>query len=84
MQFSQILTDHIGELGRFQIITICLLFILRFPSVIHNMGYVFFAATPPHWCRYPHYNITAGLSEDHRKLLYIPSQIVAGEREFSR
>ena len=56
MEFDEILTKHVGECGRYQI-----LFLLGVTSISIAMGpgyieYTFVGISPQHWCRVPQLN----------------------------
>ena len=56
MHLDKLLTDHIGEFGKYQIFTFILISLVEFPTAFSNMGIVFIAGVPEHWCNVPGLN----------------------------
>ena len=48
MHLEEIYKKYVGDFGRYQLMVVCFLLVIRTPSPIHNIGYVFFARTPDH------------------------------------
>ena len=71
MNLQEIYVNYVGEFGRYQLMVLCLLLILRSPSVIHNMGYVFFARTPDHSCSFDR-NFELNFTKEEWKMFSVP------------
>ena len=56
MYFDDLLTDYVGEFGRYQIFLYLLLAAIEIPSAYNTMGIVFVAGVPEHWCDVPAIN----------------------------
>lgn len=87
MGYDEIL-EKTGEFGRYQRRVYFLLCLVGFPAAFHNLGYVFWAAKPDHWCDVPvphqllnHSNLTQQLW----KQLTVPAQSqITKERQCMR
>ena len=66
----------IGEFGPFQKRLYFLLCLVSIPAAFHNLGYVFWAARPDHWCALPDLVSpdVARLNQSEQIALSIPSE----------
>ena len=53
MYFDDLLTEHIGEFGRYQILLFIGIYCISIPATFDTMGIVFIAGIPRHWCDVP-------------------------------
>ena len=71
MQLQEIYSKYLGEFGKYQLMVTCLLFSIRLPSVVHNIGYVFFARTPGHSCSFDT-NSNLNFTSEEWKMYSVP------------
>ena len=73
MEFDVLLTK-IGEFGAYQQYQYFFLCLVGIPAAFHNLGYVFWAARPDHWCAPPLHTSPAvqNQSQEAWKQLAIP------------
>ena len=71
MHLEEIYKKYVGESGRYQLMVVCFLFAIRTPSTLHNIGYVFFARTPNHYCSFDK-NLNLNLTNEEWKLFSVP------------
>ena len=83
VSFDDIISEA-GGFGRYQkYIHVFIIFMFSVPSCWHNLGIVFLAAVPDHWCQSPsadHLN----LSRTDRLNLTVPREVEEGVEVFSR
>ena len=82
MEFDEIL-ESIGAFGYYQRVQLFFLSFDLMPAVFANLGYVFWAAVPEHWC------FVAGLDHgnwtlEERKAMSIPMEERDGQMVYSR
>ncbi|NXR40575.1 S22A6 protein, partial [Zosterops hypoxanthus] len=73
MAFASLL-EHVGGMGRFQVVSVLLLSLPVLMMASHNLLQNFTAATSPHWCRPPPGgdNATAGLDPEAQLRVWVP------------
>ena len=82
MEFDEIL-ESIGSFGFYQRVQLFFLCLTQIPVVFSNLGYVFWAAVPEHWCfvaELDHGNWTL----EERKAMSIPMEERDGQMVYSR
>ncbi|CAH1779040.1 unnamed protein product [Owenia fusiformis] len=73
MNFDQLLTEHIGEIGPYQIWILIILASLSTAGSMVNVNIVFLAAVPEHHCYVPElWNSTLNLTIDKIRTLSVP------------
>ena len=71
MHLEEIYKKYVGDFGRYQLMVVCFLLVIRTPSPIHNIGYVFFARTPDHVCSFNR-NLDLNFTYEEWKLFSVP------------
>jgi hypothetical protein len=87
MRFDQLLSDHVGELGKYQILIFIIVALEELLQAFQAMNPVFTAATPHnYWCRHPQLDndtVFGNLSLTERLRMTIPpgsgSDVNAGD-----
>ena len=82
MDYDAILQE-IGEFGRYQKRVYFLICLVGFPLAFQNMGIVFLAGSPDHWCHDPELQ-RFNLSQEQLKKLTIPKEVKDGEERYSQ
>ncbi|CAH1798690.1 unnamed protein product [Owenia fusiformis] len=78
MEYDQLLKAYLGEIGRYQMWIIFWLSWVWIWGAFNNMGIVFLAAVPDHWCATPELdNLT--LTQDVYKNISIPYDVEKSE-----
>ena len=57
MYFDDLLTDHLGEFGRYQKVVFVLYSLIAVFQGFHNLGIVFLGGVPDHWCAVPQVSV---------------------------
>ncbi|CAH1799012.1 unnamed protein product [Owenia fusiformis] len=79
MNFDQLLTDHVGEIGPYQIWIVTILASLSIAGCMLNVNIVFLAAVPEHHCYVPElWNSTLNLTLDKIRNVSIPLDLENG------
>ena len=71
MHIQEIYSRYLGDFGRYQVLVLILISIVRLPTSIHNMGYVYFARTPEHSCSFKQ-NTHLNFTYEQWKTLSVP------------
>ena len=79
MEFEELLINHVGECGRFQKFVVFYAMLFHLFGAFNNMGTVFVAGTPEHWCATPELD-HLDLTEDQTRNLTVPVE----EGEYSQ
>ena len=83
MEFDDLLTNHLGEFGRYQKIIFILISLTAVASAFTTLGIIFVAAVPEHRCDIPRLD-ALGLDEVELLNLSIPFEYGNdGEKEYS-
>ena len=83
MEFDELLTKHLGEFGRYQKIIFFLVSLTAIGTAFTNLGIIFVAGVPSHWCSVSELE-EHDLTEEQMKNLSIPLEKQDnGEEEYS-
>ena len=82
MEFDEVL-QHIGDFGKYQKIVYFTACLTSLSGAINNLGIVFLAGTPDHWCAIPELN-NLSLSKDVLRNLTIPRKNGDGVGSYMR
>ena len=80
MEFDDLLTNHLGEFGRYQIIIFCLVSITSTTFAFTNIGIIFVAGVPEHWCSVSELQ-QYDLSDAQQQNLSIPLKATNDDKE---
>ena len=83
MIFDELL-EQVGSFGRYQRFLFCVVALAGFPAAFNNMGIVFLAATPNHWCDVSMIGEQLNLTGDALKNLTIPLEKRKGKMQHSQ
>ena len=71
MEYDDLLTDYLGEFGLYQRVIFALVSLSAIATCFCNLGIVFLAAIPEHWC---HVSEPTSLSHNDVMNLSIPQE----------
>ena len=81
MDYDDLLRDHVGEFGLYQRFIFVLVSLSGILTAYTNLGIVFIAAAPEHWC---HVDELEYYSHDEQRSLAIPKEKdVDGDKVYS-